>query len=233
MLDLFISFFTLTIMELVLGIDNIIFISLVTENMKQEERKRGRRVGLTLALVLRIILLMSINWLIHFDDALFTLFNHSFSGRDLILLSGGIFLIYKTTIEIHEKVEKDEHSQKTKAKALSFVGAVFQIAMLDLVFSFDSILTAVGLVKNVEVMIAAVVASMILMMLFSGQIANFVNKHPTIKVLALSFLMLIGVLLVAEAFHVHVEKAYVYFAMAFSFGVELLNMRMRKKKSTD
>jgi predicted tellurium resistance membrane protein TerC len=233
MLDLFISFFTLTIMELVLGIDNIIFISLVTENMQQEERKRGRRVGLTLALVLRIILLMSINWLIHFDDALFTLFNHSFSGRDLILLSGGIFLIYKTTIEIHEKVEKDEHSHKTKAKALSFAGAVFQIAMLDLVFSFDSILTAVGLVKNVEVMIAAVVASMILMMLFSGQIANFVNKHPTIKVLALSFLMLIGVLLVAEAFHVHVEKAYVYFAMAFSFGVELLNMRMRKKKSTD
>jgi predicted tellurium resistance membrane protein TerC len=219
-------------MELVLGIDNIIFISLVTENMKQEERKRGRNVGLILALGLRIILLMSINWLIHFDDELFKLLNHSFSGRDLILLSGGIFLIYKTTLEIHEKVEKEEHSNKGKAKALSFAGAVFQIAMLDLVFSFDSILTAVGLVKNVEVMIAAVVASMLLMMLFSGQIANFVNKHPTIKVLALSFLMLIGVLLVAEAFHVHVEKAYVYFAMAFSFGVELLNMRMRKKKST-
>lgn len=230
MLDLFISFFTLTVMELVLGIDNIIFISLVTENMKQDERKRGRNVGLMLALGLRIILLMSINWLIHFDDALFTILKHSFSGRDLILLGGGIFLLYKTTIEIHEKVEKDEHHNKGKAKALSFAGAVFQIAMLDLVFSFDSILTAVGLVKNVEVMIAAVIASMFLMMLFSGQIANFVNKHPTIKILALSFLMLIGVLLVAEAFHVHVEKAYVYFAMAFSFGVELLNMRMRKKK---
>lgn len=233
MIDLLISFFTLTIMELVLGIDNIIFISLVTENMKQADRKRGRNVGLALALGLRIALLMSINWLIHFDDALFTVLNHSFSGRDLILMGGGLFLLYKTTLEIHEKVEKDEHKQNARSKSLSFTGAVFQIAMLDLVFSFDSILTAVGLAKHVEIMIAAVVASMLLMMLFSGQIASFVNKHPTIKILALSFLMLIGVLLIAESFHVHVEKTYVYFAMAFSFGVELLNMRMRKKKSTD
>jgi predicted tellurium resistance membrane protein TerC len=178
-------------------------------------------------MLLRVILLFGLQWVISLQQPL--LFN--FSGKDLVLLSGGLFLLYKTTTEIHEKVEKDETHQNKKTAPLSFINGVIQITLLNIVFSFDSILTAIGLVQNITVMISSVVASMILMMLFSGYIANFVNKHPTVKMLALSFLLLIGVLLIAESFKVHVEKSYVYFAMAFSFGVELLNMRMRKKNS--
>jgi predicted tellurium resistance membrane protein TerC len=231
MLDysLIISFLTLTVMELVLGIDNIIFISLVSDRLPKSEQKKGRNIGLFLAMLLRVILLFGIQWVISLEQPL--VFN--FSGKDLVLLAGGLFLLYKTTTEIHEKIEKEDAHKTGKTASINFVNAVIQITLLNIVFSFDSILTAIGLVQNINVMIASVIASMILMMLFSGMISDFVNKHPTIKMLALSFLLLIGVLLIAESFKVHVEKGYVYFAMAFSFGVELLNMQLRKKSKSE
>ena len=225
--SLLISFVTLTIMELVLGIDNIIFISLVSDRLQKSEQKKGRNIGLFLAMLIRIALLFGLQWIISMQNPILW----HFSGKDLVLLAGGLFLLYKTTTEIHEKIEKEEEHKRGKSTTISFMNGVIQITLLNLVFSFDSILTAVGLVQNITVMIASVVASMILMMLFSGAIADFVNRHPTVKMLALSFLMLIGVLLIAESFKVHVEKGYVYFAMAFSFGVELLNMRLRKKEA--
>ena len=230
------GFLVLTVLELVLGIDNIIFIAIASDRLPKNKQAFGRNVGLALAMLLRIALLFAINWIVSLENPIIALFGFGLSGRDLILLAGGIFLLYKTTVEIHNKMEGEEGGENGKQKPISLMNGIIQITLLNMVFSFDSILTAVGLVTDIKdinarniIMIGSVIASMILMMIFSGPIANFVNKHPSIKMLALSFLMMIGILLVAEAFHVHVEKAYVYFAMTFSFVVELLNMRMRKK----
>jgi predicted tellurium resistance membrane protein TerC len=230
-----VSLLTLTLMEIVLGIDNIIFISITVNRLAPEEQTRGRTIGLLLALVFRIGLLLSISWIVSLREALFTLNipplveNFGVSGRDLILLVGGLFLMYKSTTEIHTKLqgeEEEENIVKTHAK----LGAIIlQIIIIDIVFSFDSILTAVGLVDNVLVMIAAVICAMGIMLAFSGAVANFVNRNPTIKMLALSFLIMIGFMLVMEAAHKEVEKGYLYFAMAFSLIVELLNMRLRRK----
>jgi predicted tellurium resistance membrane protein TerC len=229
-------FLVLTVLELVLGIDNIIFISIVSDRLPKAKKALGRNIGLALAMLLRIALLFAINWIVSLENPLIALFGFALSGKDLILLSGGIFLLYKTTIEIHKKMEGEEEGGSGKDKPITVLNGIIQITVLNIVFSFDSILTAVGLVTDIKslevrniIMIGSVIASMILMMIFSGPIADFVNRHPSIKMLALSFLMMIGVLLVGEAFHFHVEKSYVYFAMAFSFIVELLNLRMHKK----
>jgi predicted tellurium resistance membrane protein TerC len=232
-----VSLLTLTLMEIVLGIDNIIFISITVNRLAPSEQTRGRTIGLLLALLFRIGLLLSISWIVSLRSALFTLNiphlveNFGVSGRDLILMTGGLFLIYKSTTEIHTKLqgeEEDENAPKTHAK----LGAIIlQIIIIDIVFSFDSILTAVGLVDNVLVMIAAVICAMGIMLAFSGAVAGFVNRNPTIKMLALSFLIMIGFMLVMEAAHKEVEKGYLYFAMAFSLIVELLNMRLRRKSN--
>jgi len=231
-----ISLLTLTFMEIVLGIDNIIFISIVVNRLPREQQQRGRTIGLLLALLFRIGLLLSIAWIVGLRTALFTvhlppLVEHfAVSGRDLILLSGGLFLIYKSTTEIHDKLQgDDEDGAGAGAGGPTLVGVILQIIVIDIVFSFDSILTAVGLVDNVLVMIAAVILAMGVMLAFSGKVADFVNRNPTIKVLALSFLIMIGFMLVMEAAHKEVPKGYVYFSMFFSLVVELLNMRVRKK----
>ncbi|WP_230471090.1 TerC family protein [Hymenobacter jejuensis] len=229
-----VSLLTLTFMEIVLGIDNIIFISIVVNRLPREQQKRGRTIGLLLALLFRIGLLLSITWIVGLKEPLFTL-NLPFesgpfgvSGRDLILLAGGLFLLAKSTTEIHTKLQGEEE-EVGAGKFDSLTRVIIQIVIIDIVFSFDSILTAVGLVDNVLVMILAVIFAMGIMLAFSGYIADFVNNNPTIKILALSFLIMIGIMLVMEAFHKEIEKGYVYFAMAFSLVVELLNMRLRKK----
>ncbi|WP_426493341.1 TerC family protein [Hymenobacter sp. 102] len=230
-----VSLLTLTFMEIVLGIDNIIFISIIVNRLPREQQQRGRSIGLLLALLCRIGLLLSISWIVGLKSALFTLNlpwmaePFGVTGRDLILLAGGLFLIGKSTTEIHTKLQgEEEETEESKGKT-SFGSVIFQIILIDIVFSFDSILTAVGLVDNVLIMILAVVLSMGVMLAFSGVVADFVNKNPTIKMLALSFLIMIGVMLVMEAFHKEIEKGYIYFAMFFSLIVEVLNMRLRKK----
>lgn len=225
-----VSLLTLTILEIVLGIDNIIFISIVAGKLPKNKQGKARTVGLMLALIMRVALLFSITWVIGLKDPLFSVFEFEATARDLILFAGGVFLLYKTTIEIHNKIEgPDEVMVDITLKKAALRAAIFQIVLIDIVFSFDSILTAVGLVDNVLVMIIAVVIAIIVMMLFSGAVSNFVNNHPTVKMLALAFLLMIGILLIADAFHFHVPKGYVYFSMAFSLLVEGLNMRMRKK----
>lgn len=231
-----VSLLTLTFMEIVLGIDNIIFISIIVSRLPREMQARGRTIGLTLALLFRIGLLLSISWIVGLKAALFTVelpwMDGPFgvSGRDLILLVGGLFLIGKSTTEIHTKLQGEEEADHASGKGTaSMRSVIFQIILIDIVFSFDSILTAVGLVDNVLIMILAVVLSMAVMMIFSGVVADFVNRNPTIKMLALSFLIMIGVMLVMEAFHKEIEKGYIYFAMFFSLLVEVLNMRLRKK----
>lgn len=228
-----VSLVTLAFLEIVLGIDNIIFISIITGKLENHEQRKGRLIGLSLALIMRIILLFGIAYIASMTKPLFTIGEAGFSGRDLILFGGGLFLIYKSTIEIHEKIEPDKHAEgENNVKKRSLRAAVLQIILIDLVFSFDSILTAVGLVKEVLIMIIAVVISMIIMMIFSKAIADFINERPTLKVLALSFLIMIGFMLVFEGLHsVHhqeIPKGYAYFAMAFAFGVELLNLRVRR-----
>ncbi|MBX9850799.1 MAG: TerC family protein [Cytophagaceae bacterium] len=228
-----VSFVTLALLEIVLGIDNIVFISILSDRLAIEKQGKARLVGLSLALIMRIILLFLISWIVGFTKPLIKdLFGLDISVRDVILFAGGLFLIYKSTFEIHSKLEGEEEHTKTQ-KTISIFSVVIQIMLLDIVFSFDSILTAIGLVedpqKEVSIMIFAVVVSMIVMLFFSKLISVFINKHPTIKMLALSFLLMIGVLLVTEAFHIHVPKPYVYFAMAFSLFVEMLNMKMRRK----
>lgn len=229
--DAWISLLTLTFLEIVLGIDNIIFISIVTNKLPVEQQPKARKLGLLLALLFRIGLLMGISIIISFKDPLFTLLDYAVSGRDLILIIGGLFLLAKSTSEIHHKVEggEEEESDGTKATK-SFMGIIVQIIILDLVFSFDSILTAVGLTDHIEIMIAAVIISMMIMMAFSTLISNFINQHPTLQILALAFLILIGVMLIAEGLGAHVPKGYIYFSVAFSLLVEIVNMRMRKKK---
>jgi predicted tellurium resistance membrane protein TerC len=228
----FISLFTLVIMEIVLGIDNIIFISILCGKLPKQEQGKARSLGLTMALVMRILLLFGITWIISFKEPLFTVFGFSLSVKDLILLAGGLFLMAKSTIEIHEKIEdKEEKEAAERAKKMSLMAVVVQITLLDIVFSFDSILTAVGMVENnVLIMILAVIISMIVMLLFSGNVSDFINKHPTVKMLALSFLLMIGMMLCAESLHFEIPKGYIYFAMFFSLLVEFLNMRARKHK---
>ncbi|MEO8210689.1 MAG: TerC family protein [bacterium] len=225
----YVSLLTLTFLEIVLGIDNIIFISILTGKLQAEERERARITGLTIALFFRIALLLGISYIANLVQPLVTIFGLALSGRDLILAAGGLFLIVKSTLEIHEKLEGDEGEVDRKVKP-KFWNIIVQIIILDLVFSLDSVITAVGLVKHVSIMIIAIVISMIIMILFAGKVSDFIHKHPTIKMLALSFLLMIGLLLFVEAFHVEVPKGYIYFAMAFSFLVEMLNIRMRKRK---
>jgi predicted tellurium resistance membrane protein TerC len=230
-----ISLFTLMILEVVLGIDNIIFISIVSDRLPKEEQKKARLLGLTLALVMRVGLLMGVSWLVGLKDPIVNISGFALSWRDLILVAGGLFLLAKSTTEIHSKVsglhEDDENT--TNKKKLSLSGAILQIILLDIVFSFDSILTAIGLTKHIEVMIIAVIFSIIIMLIFAEKVSNFVNNHPTVKVLALSFLMMIGMLLLAEGLHAHVPKGYIYAALGFSLFVEVLNLRMRRKKESN
>lgn len=223
-----IGLLTLTLLEIVLGVDNIIFISIFTGKLPQEQQSKARIIGLSLALVMRIVLLLCITWIITLQEPLFTILDYSMSIRDLILFIGGLFLMAKTTTEIHQKLEGEpEHLPQGKQIIFSYI--IIQIVLIDMVFSIDSILTAIGLAREVIIMILAVIISMLVMLFFAKTISDFVHKHPTIKMLALVFLMMIGMLLMAEALHFHVPKGYVYFAMAFSLLVEMLNLRMRKK----
>ncbi|PYS99618.1 MAG: hypothetical protein DMF63_11075 [Acidobacteria bacterium] len=226
--QIWIAFLTLTVLELVLGIDNVIFISILSGKLPAEQQARGRFIGLTLALGMRVLLLLSLSWIIGLTEPLFNVFGKNISGRDLVLLIGGLFLIGKSTHEIHGSLEGEE-GQGSKRVYSSFTSVIIQITLLDIVFSLDSVITAVGMVNNLWIMISAVIVSIVAMMLFAGPIGAFVQRHPTIKMLALSFLLLIGVTLVGEGMGQHIPKGYIYFAMAFSVLVEILNMRLRKK----
>ncbi len=226
--ETWIALLTLTFLEIVLGVDNIIFISIVSNKLPTEQQAKARNLGLLFALVFRIVLLLGISYIIQFTQPLFSVFGTDFSGRDLILAGGGLFLLFKSTVEIHHKMEGEAKEIKPNT-AKSLRSVIFQIILLDLVFSFDSILTAVGLVDEVMIMIIAVVIAMVIMMVFAGKISRFINQHPTLQILALSFLILIGFMLLVEGFHVEVPKGYIYFAVFFSLGVEVINMRMRKK----
>lgn len=228
--DGMIGLITLVVMEIVLGIDNIIFISILAGKLPKNQQEKARRIGLILALLMRVALLFSISWIVGLKEPLFEIMNHGFSGRDIVLLLGGLFLMAKSTSEIHAKINHEEHISNPSAKKLTLNAAILQIIGLDIVFSFDSILTAVGLVNHILIMILAVVISMIVMLAAARSVSDFVNKHPTIKMLALSFLLMIGFMLTIEAFHYEVPKGYIYFAMAFSLIVELLNMRIRRRE---
>ncbi|GAB3497807.1 TerC family protein [Curvibacter fontanus] len=225
-----IAFATLTTLELVLGIDNIIFISILVDKLPPDKQVLARRLGLFMAMFMRIGLLLVLSWIIGLVAPLFTVLNQEISGRDLILIAGGLFLIWKSTGEIHQSLEGEEGHASGAVRA-TFAAVILQIMIVDLVFSLDSIITAVGMVDELAVMIAAVIASVALMMVFAGAIGRFVSEHPSIKMLALSFLVVVGVVLIAEGFDHHVPKGYVYFAMAFSLGVEMLNIRMRKRSA--
>lgn len=229
--DTWIALLTLTFLEIVLGIDNIIFISIVASKLPEKQQPRARMIGLSLALIVRILLLMGISWLVGLIEPVITIYEFELSWRDIILCLGGLFLIAKSTSEIHHKVEgKDEEEKKVK-KVSAFNTAILQIVLLDIIFSFDSILTAVGLTDEIILMVIAVIVSIIIMMIFSGNISRFIGKHPTLQVLALSFLILIGFMLIVEALHYHVPKGYIYFAVFFSLIVEMVNIRVRKKSS--
>jgi predicted tellurium resistance membrane protein TerC len=228
-----VALLTLIFLEIILGVDNIIFISIVSSKLPKEQQAKARNIGLMLALVFRILLLMGITYIIQLTEPVFTIdflgFNHGFSWRDLILLAGGLFLIAKSTSEIHQKIAGSHEEKSEEVVKGSMTKTVFQIILLDIVFSFDSILTAIGLVDQIILMIIAVVIAMVIMMIFTGAISRFIEERPTLQVLALSFLILIGVMLVAEGFGEHVPKGYIYFSVAFSLLVEVLNMRLRKK----
>jgi predicted tellurium resistance membrane protein TerC len=226
--QVWIAFATLTALELVLGIDNVIFISILVDKLPAAEREKARRIGLAAAMFMRIGLLLVLAWIIGLTAPLFTVLGEAISGRDLILIAGGLFLLWKSVKEIHQLLEGEEGERSTAVRA-AFGAVVAQIMVIDLIFSFDSIITAVGMVSRVEVMIAAVIVSVALMMTFAGQVGRFVSAHPTIKMLALSFLVVIGVVLIAAGFDHEVPKGYIYFAMAFSVAVEMLNIRVRKR----
>ena len=228
--EAWIAFATLTALELVLGIDNIIFISILVDKLPAEKREIARRIGLFMAMFMRIGLLLVLSWIVGLVEPMLTVLGHEVSGRDAILLLGGLFLIWKSTTEIHQTLEGAEDGHSTSSKNTLF-SVIFQIMVIDMVFSLDSIITAVGMVDQVEIMIAAVMTSVALMMVFARGIGEFVSNHPTIKMLALSFLVVVGVVLIAEGFEHHIPKGYVYFAMAFSVCVEMLNIRLRKKSS--
>jgi predicted tellurium resistance membrane protein TerC len=226
--EIWIAFFTLTALELVLGIDNIIFISILVDKLPREKQELARRIGLFLAMFMRIGLLLVLSWIVGLTAPVMSVAGLDISGRDLILIAGGLFLIWKSTGEVHQLLE-GEAGEASHKVAATFGGVITQIIIIDLVFSLDSIITAVGMVQQVGVMIAAVVASVGLMMMFATGIGRFVSEHPTIKMLALSFLVVVGVVLIADGFGHHVPKGYIYFAMAFSVCVEMLNIRLRKK----
>lgn len=240
--EIWISLLTLTVLEIVLGIDNIVFISILVGKLPQNQQKKARQVGLGLAMVTRVLLLLSLNWIMKLTAPIFNLGHRlnvtdvklleqlAISGRDIILIIGGLFLIYKSTHEIHDKLE-GEPELENKKTVNSFTATIIQILVLDLVFSLDSVITAVGMADHIEVMIAAVVIAVGVMMASASAISDFVNQHPTVKILALSFLLLIGVSLLAEGFEQHIPKGYIYFAMAFSVGVEMLNLKMKKKNT--
>jgi predicted tellurium resistance membrane protein TerC len=226
--EAWVAFATLTALELVLGIDNIIFISILVDKLPPERREVARRLGLFMAMFMRVGLLLVLAWIVGLVEPLFTVVGQEISGRDLILIVGGLFLLWKSTSEIHQSFDGEEGPSSSAVKA-TFTAVIVQIMLLDIVFSLDSIITAVGMVDDVRVMIAAVVVSVVLMLLFAAPIGHFVSNHPTIKMLALSFLVVIGVVLIAEGFDNHVPKGYIYFAMAFSVCVEMLNIRLRKR----
>jgi predicted tellurium resistance membrane protein TerC len=223
------AFATLTALEIVLGIDNIIFISILVGRLPRAVQKRARTIGLALAMITRILLLLSITWVMSLSADLFGIGDLSFSGRDLILIGGGLFLLAKSTLEIHSGLEGAQEQHDGGKAGATFTSVIVQIAIIDIVFSLDSVITAVGMADHVEVMIAAVVVAVLVMMFLAGPIGEFVDRHPTIKMLALSFLILIGMALVGEGFEFHIPKGYIYFAMAFSVAVEMLNIRVRKK----
>jgi predicted tellurium resistance membrane protein TerC len=227
--QIWISLITLTVLEIVLGIDNIIFISILAGKLPKEQQTKARTIGLLLALITRVLLLSFVFLLAHLEKPLFQLLGHGITGRSLVMIAGGLFLLTKSVREIHSSLEGAEHVSSAKAPG-ALASIIVQIVMIDIIFSLDSVITAVGLGPNIGVMIAAVILAMFVMLAASGAISAFVNKHPTIKMLALSFLILVGVMLVADGFGHHIEKGYIYFAMAFSFGVEMLNIRARKKR---
>jgi predicted tellurium resistance membrane protein TerC len=227
--EAWIAFATLTALELVLGIDNIIFISILVDKLPKEKRELARNIGLFMAMFMRIGLLLVLSWIVGLVEPMLTVLGQAISGRDAILILGGLFLIWKSTTEIHQSIEGAEH-ENASIKKVTFVSVIFQIMVIDLVFSLDSIITAVGMVDEVEIMIAAVIVSVALMMVFARAIGNFVSDHPSIKLLALSFLVVVGVVLIAEGFEHHIPKGYIYFAMAFSVCVEMLNIKFRKKR---
>jgi predicted tellurium resistance membrane protein TerC len=222
------AFVTLTLLEIVLGIDNIIFITILVGRLPKTQQPRGRTIGLALAMVTRVLLLLSITAIMKLSANLFTVLGQGVSGRDLVLMAGGLFLLAKSTMEIHSSLEGDEHERSVRSRA-TFISIVTQIAIIDIVFSLDSVITAVGMVDYVQVMIAAVIVAVIIMMFLAGPIGDFVDRHPTIKMLALSFLIMIGMALIGEGIGFHIPKGYIYFAMAFSVGVEMLNIRVRKR----
>ncbi len=227
-----IALLSLSALEIVLGIDNIVFISILVAKLPEAEQAHARRIGLLLAMAMRIVLLFAIGWVMSLTRPLFSLMDHAFAGRDLILLFGGLFLLAKATWEIHDKLEGAEHAATGTAPAKAAFGTVLlQIVILDAVFSLDSVITAVGMARHVEIMIAAVMIAIGVMLAFAGAISEFIERHPTMKMLALSFLLLIGVILIADGFGQHVSKGYIYFAMAFSLFVEILNIRIRRAKA--
>jgi predicted tellurium resistance membrane protein TerC len=225
--DGIIALITLTFLEIVLGVDNVIFISILSSKLRAEQQLRARRVGLMAAMVMRILLLLSIAWIIRLTEPLFSVFEQPVSGRDLILILGGLFLLAKATLEIHDKLEGEEGHTSARV-APSFASVILQIMLLDIVFSLDSVITAVGMADDIAIMVTAVVVSVGIMMFAAEPISGFVNRHPTVKVLALSFLLLIGVSLIADGLGVHVPKGYIYFAMGFSVFVEMINLRVRR-----
>lgn len=229
--DAWLALLTLTAMEAVLGIDNVVFVSILAGDLPPEQRPRARTIGLGLALIFRVGLLFAIKWVMGLEETLFTVLGNDFSGRDLILAGGGLFLLGKSTHEIFDKLEGQDHAKGgMKPDHASFAGVIIQIVLLDMVFSIDSVVTAVGMADSILIMIIAVITAAIFMISFAGPLGRFVNRHPSMKILALSFLLLIGVMLVAESLGEHISKGYIYFAMAFSLMVELLNMRLRKKQ---
>jgi predicted tellurium resistance membrane protein TerC len=226
--EIWVAFFTLTALEIVLGIDNIIMIAILVGRMPPHMQARTRFFGLALAMVTRIALLLSITWIMRLTNDLFELFGQGISGRDLILFFGGLFLLWKSSTEMYHSLEgEDETGEQPAGAARNFIGTIIQIAIIDIVFSLDSVITAVGMVSHVPVMVAAIIVAVLVMMLAAGTISNFIDRHPSLKMLALSFLVVVGTVLIAEAFEVHVPKGYVYFAMAFSLAVEALNIRAR------
>jgi predicted tellurium resistance membrane protein TerC len=235
--DAWIALLTLSVLEIVLGIDNIVFISILVDKLPKDQQPRARLLGLALAMVMRILLLFSITWVMTLKNELFSIFGHGFSGKDLILILGGLFLLAKSTHEIHDKIEGDPEGdvERKAAVGASFGMILFQIAMLDIVFSLDSVITAVGMAQSIMIMVIAVVLAVVFMMIFAGSVSNFINNHPTVKMLALSFLILIGVMLIieglvpAKAHELHL-KNYIYFAMGFSVFVEMLNIRASNKR---
>jgi predicted tellurium resistance membrane protein TerC len=229
--DAWISLATLSAMEIVLGIDNVVFLAILAGRLPHAQQPGARRLGLALALGTRLVLLLSITWVMGLTRELFQVLGRGWSGRDLILVLGGLFLIGKATYEIHDKLEVKHEENAAPAAPAAFWGVIAQIALLDVVFSLDSVITAVGMARHLAIMIAAMVIAMLVMLAFAGPIGDFVERHPTMKILALSFLILIGVLLVAESLGHHLDRGYVYFAMAFAFGVELLNLRVRRARS--